>query len=290
MRDANVNLDCLKGASETLLIPLACRARASREKIPPDFTDRKAEEVCDHFDVDFARYASDPSILRAVVHRGLWFDKRVIAFLQRHPDGLVLSLGSGLNTMYERIATQIGDKTSWRWVDSDLADVVALRGSVFTDASNRTTIEIDASSTAWLRHQELTGDAPLLVISEAVLIYLPEPQVAAVFKSIAEIGARRGACGFLFDWCSPEMVKRSRHHPAIKKLKDQSVVFQSSMRRAKAIQTYHPDWRIVEETSTPMTHSGAGPALFHFLFKLMTGRRIYGLAEASLQSNRKARP
>ena len=279
--------DRLKGASETLLIPLACRARASREKIVPGFTDRKAEEICDYFDVDFDRYASNLPTLRGAVHRGLWFDSRVLAFLKKHPNAVILSIGSGLNTMYERVLSQTGPLADWRWIDSDLADVIALRRTVFDDAPNRITVEIDASSTAWLRCETLTGPAPLLVISEAVLIYLPEAQVAGVFKGVAEIGANRSACGFLFDWCSPEMVKRSRSHPAIKKLKDQSVVFQSSMRHAKDIRAYHPDWCIVDEASTPMTRSGIAPALFYFLFKLTTGRRPYGLAEASLNSTRK---
>lgn len=279
--------DRLKGASETLLIPLACRARASREKIVPGFTDRKAEEICDYLDVDFDRYASNLPTLRGAVHRGLWFDSRVLAFLKKHPNAVILSIGSGLNTMYERVISQTGPLADWRWIDSDLADVIALRRTVFDDAPNRITVEIDASSTAWLRCEALTGPAPLLVISEAVLIYLPEAQVADVFKGVAETGVNRSACGFLFDWCSPEMVKRSRSHPAIKKLKDQSVVFQSSMRRAKDIHAYHPDWRIVAEASTPMTRSGIAPALFYFLFKLTTGRRPYGLAEASLNSTRK---
>lgn len=292
MNALSETVDSLKGASETLLIPLACRARASRENIVSGFTDRKAEEICDHFSVDLDRYASDLPTLRGAVHRGLWFDKRVLAFLKKRPDALILSIGSGLNTMYERVAAQTGPLAGsgpgagWRWIDSDLADVVALRNTVFDDAPNRATIEIDASSTAWLQDPQLSGPAPLLVISEAVLIYLPEAQVAAAFKGIAEIGAERPDCGFLFDWCSPEMVKRSRSHPAMKKLKDQSVVFRSSMRRAADIRNYHPDWRILEEASTPMTRSGAAPALFYFLFKLTTGRRLYGLAEASLKTNR----
>ena len=284
MKAPDETADCLKGASETLLIPLACRARASRERLTPGFTDRKAEEICDHFKVDVDRYAGDLPSLRGVVQRGLWFDSRVVAFLKQHPGTVVLSIGSGLNTMYERVAAQIGTRADWRWIDSDLAEVVALRRMVFNDAPNRATVELDASSTAWLGHPELAGPAPLLVISEAVLIYLPAEKVAATFKGVAEIGADRAACGFLFDWCSPEMVKRSRKHPAMKKLKDRSVVFQSSMRRARNIRAYHPDWRIVMESSTPMARSGLGPALFSFLFKLMTGRRIYGLAEAALRS------
>lgn len=277
-------VDSLKGASETLLIPLACRARASRENIVPGFTDRKAEEICAHFDVDLKRYASNLPTLHGAIQRGMWFDGRIIAFLKKHPGALVLSLGSGLNTMYERIAAQTGSEINWRWIDSDLPDVVALRRTVFEDGPNRSTIELDASSPTWPQRPELAGAAPLLVLSEAVLIYLPEPQVAAAFKGAAEAGRTRPACGFVYDWCSPEFVKRSRRHPAIKKLKDQSVVFQSSMRRASDIQAYHPDWRIIEESSAPMMRAGAAAVFFHFLFRLMTGgRRAYGLAEASLK-------
>lgn len=64
-------------------------------------------------------------------------------------------------------------------------------------------------------------------------------------------------------------------------------MFQSSMRRAKDIRNYHPGWRILNEASTPMTRSGTGSAMFYFLFKLTTGRRVYGLAEASLKSRKR---
>lgn len=279
--------DGLKGASETLLIPLACRARASRENLVSGFKDPKAEEICATLDVDLDRYAGHIPTMRGAVNRGLWFDSRVVAFLKAYPDTQVLSLGSGLNTMYERIRTQT-DSGNWRWIDSDLADVVDLRRAVFEDTENRTTIELDASSPVWTQNQALAGEAPLLVISEAVLIYLEETRVASSFKGVAEIGAARPACGFLFDWCAPEFVKRSQRHPAMKNLKDQSVAFHSSMQRASDIQTYHPDWRIVEESSAAMTRSGLAPALFHHVFKLFTGRRIYGLADARLTTTTKA--
>ena len=274
----------LRGASETLLIPLACRARASREKLLPGFSDPKAEEICAQLDVDLKRYAADLQTVRGSVHRGAWFDSRALQFINDYPDGRILSLGSGLNTMFERVAAQAPSGGAWKWIDSDLAPVAELRARVFEDGERRTNIALDASAPNWTERVSLPGPEPLLVISEAVLIYLPVEQVTAAFREVAETGKRLTACRFVFDWCSPAFVKRSRRHPAMKRLKDESVVFQSSMRRASDVETYHPGWRITAESSAPMTRAGVGPAVFHALFRMATfGRRAYGLAEAVLR-------
>ncbi|MEQ3629583.1 MAG: S24/S26 family peptidase [Hyphomonas sp.] len=58
----------LTGAAETLLIPLASRARASKEKLVPGFTDPEAEKICAGFNVDLNRYAPGLALIR---HRDL---------------------------------------------------------------------------------------------------------------------------------------------------------------------------------------------------------------------------
>ena len=188
------NADQLRGASETLLIPLASRARASRDKLVAGFTDRKAEDICAFFDVDLERYASHLPTVRGAVYRGMWFDSRVSAFLRDNRNAVVFSIGSGLNTMYERVAAQNGSLRDWRWINSDLPDVIALRRMVLDDTDNRSTVEIDASSTHWLRRAALEGGSPLLFLSEAVMIYLEEAKVAALFRETAELGASHPAC------------------------------------------------------------------------------------------------
>ena len=120
---------------------------------------------------------------------------------------------------------------------------------------------------------------PLLVISEAVLIYVDAQAVGEVFKAVGE----RGDAEFVFDWVSPEMKRNSRKHPAMKRLKDESVVFVSSLRRASDIKNHHARWRIVAQSSAPMTRSGFGPAIMAAVFSFITlGRRFYGCAHARL--------
>jgi len=79
------------------------------------------------------------------------------------------------------------------------------------------------------------------------------------------------------------MMRNSRNHPAMKKLRDDSVAFTSSLKRASGIAAYNPRWRIRAQSSAPMTRAGFGPAFAAFLFSLFTfGRRFYGCAHAHL--------
>lgn len=276
--DLQTKAQALKGASETLLIPLACRARGSRERVLRSFNDPAAEALVEALGVDLDRYAVNRAMLLGVIHRGAFFDRCCLDFLARNRDGTVLNLGAGLNTSYERIRDAFPNG-GWTWIDTDLAPVVALRKGVFKDDERRTTAALDASSIEALNDRLERITSPLLVVSEAVLIYVQPGAVAEVFKAVAN----RGDAEFVFDWVSPMMMRNSRKHPAMKKLRDQSVVFTSSLKRASDIRAYDPRWRIKAESSAPMTKSNLGGAVAAFFFSLFTfGRRAYGCAHAYL--------
>lgn len=280
----------LRGAAETLLVPLACRARASREKLVDRFADPTAEALCSRFAIDLGRYASGHALVRGVVHRGRWFDARIARFLASRPEATVLSLGSGLNTMYERLRDRVPEG-SWRWIDSDLEAVVRLRRAVMADDPRRATLVFDAAGGDLPDHPWIGAAEELLVVSEAALIYVGEAEVAAFFRRLAAFGRARRHCGIVFDWCSPEMVRHSRANPGLKALRDEGVVFVSALRRAGDIAAYDPAWRIVAESSASMAHASVGSALFDGLFRLATrGRRFYGLAEAELAGSAGRRP
>ena len=270
--------EALKGASETLLIPLACRARGSRERVLKRFSDPAAEQLVKALGVDLERYAVSREMLLGVIHRGDFFDRRCLDFLSRCPSGTVLNLGAGLNTSYERIRQAFPDG-DWRWIDTDLAPVIELREGLFEDDERRSTAVLDASSLEAVTNRLNSINGPLLVVSEAVLIYVQPHAVADVFKAVAH----RGDAEFLFDWVSPVMMRNSRNHPAMKKLRDDSVVFTSSLKRASDIGAYDPRWRIKAESSAPMTKSSLGGAIAGFFFSFFTlGRRVYGCAHAYL--------
>lgn len=270
-----MSVDALKGASETLLIPLACRARGSRERGIADFADPESEALCEQLAVDLDRYAASRSSMLGVIHRGAFFDSRCIDFLQRHPDGTVLNLGAGLNTAYERVAATV-PQGNWQWIDTDLAPVMKIRTDLFKEDDRRSNQVLDATDIQALTELLNSIDGPVLLNSEAVLIYTRPESVAAVFKAAADKGAE-----FVFDWVSPRMMHASRNHPAMKKLKDQSVVFCSSMRSARDIQNYDGRWKLIAQSSAPMTKAGVVSAFFAALyFVLSFGGRFYGCVHA----------
>jgi len=188
--DLQSRVEELKGASETLLIPLACRARGSREKTLSGFDDPAAEQIVSLLGIDLDRYAVSRQMLLGVIHRGAFFDRCCLDFLARNPNGAILNLGAGLNTSYERVRAGFPDG-NWRWIDTDLEPVIVLREGLFEDDDRRTTAVLDASSLEAVINRLDSIDGPLCVVSEAVLIYVQPDEVAAVCPNSSSTGCRR---------------------------------------------------------------------------------------------------
>jgi O-methyltransferase involved in polyketide biosynthesis len=91
----------LGAVQETLFIPLAGRARETRKKRPV-LRDPKAAEMVASIDYDAAKYGRGAGGLVTVLRSAI-FDSWVRAFLDAHPAGTVVEIGTGLNTRFERV-------------------------------------------------------------------------------------------------------------------------------------------------------------------------------------------
>ena len=110
--------------------------------------------------------------------RSAIFDYWVSEFLREHPGGSVAGIGAGLNTRYERLDSQTA-----HWLEIDLPDAMELRRRFFSDTEQRTMHAGSASDTDWISAaRNMPG--PWCFVSEAALIYLPEPEVRAVVGRI----------------------------------------------------------------------------------------------------------
>ena len=111
---------------ETYLAPLYWRAMESQR---PDalIRDEKAVALVTQSGLDFSqvRQIRMPALLN--VMRNLFtreFDRYARDFLGRHPDAVVVHIGCGLDSRFERVATR---NSGVKWYDLDLPDVIALR-------------------------------------------------------------------------------------------------------------------------------------------------------------------
>ncbi|BBY63717.1 class I SAM-dependent methyltransferase [Mycolicibacterium helvum] len=189
---------------ETLLIPLYGRARDAASRHPV-INDRWARDLVDRIDYDFTAFRGGSlpgSVLRTAV-----FDGWVRRFLDDHPAGTVVDVGTGLNTRFERV-----DNGSVRWFDLDLPDSIQLRRNFFSDTDRRTMLAGSVLDTDW--YDAVTAaPGPYLFVVEAVLVYLREAQVGNV---LAQLAQRFPESLIAFDTAGPKMIANQKRGGAMK--------------------------------------------------------------------------
>jgi len=122
MSDQGMKID-LGGVQETLMLPLWARARET-EKENPVVWDPYAKSIIKRVNYDFAQIEEGP----AAHHQGVWairaynFDNITRAFLEENSNPVVVNIGAGLDTSFQRV-----DEGSALWINIDLPDVAALR-------------------------------------------------------------------------------------------------------------------------------------------------------------------
>lgn len=169
----------LGDVSETLMIPLWCRAIESRRR-RPILRDVRAQEIVAQLDYDFERrFAPHRDLAFRACLRTVLIDRWVQEFLRMHPGGTVVEIGTGLNTRFERV-----DNGLVRWFDVDLPDSLALRRRFFTDTPRRRMVAGAFGDGDWLAELG-RSEGPFLFIAEAVLVYLGEDTVRRGLDAIA---------------------------------------------------------------------------------------------------------
>ena len=107
--------------AETLLIPLYMRAKESRRDNPILY-DKAAERLADSLEYDYSQFDGAKLSEVGCVVRGWYFDRAVRRFIETHSRPVVINVGCGLDTRFQRI----GDRKAV-YYDLDLPEVIALR-------------------------------------------------------------------------------------------------------------------------------------------------------------------
>jgi len=190
----------LKGIARTLLVPLACRAIESPR---PDaiLRDPRAVEVYNALDgnPDFLMGMGRTDMFVTVM-RARQFDTFARDFLARHPGGLVVDLGCGLDTRFNRL-----DDGRMSWLGLDLPEVIELRCKYLPDSERCRTIAQSMLELSWL--DEISRlNKPAIFLAEGVFPYFSTTDVKPMVVAMA---ARFPEGELVFDAASPFI---SRHH------------------------------------------------------------------------------
>lgn len=169
----------LYGVAETLLIPLYGRARESQR---PDamLKDETAEEMVTQIDYDFSRIKLQGHDLLGLILRVREFDRFVRQFLEIHPDGVVVHIGCGLDTRFERV-----DNGHVEWYDLDLPEVIALRRKLIRAKSERYHfLECSVFDSTWIETVAVHRTRSFLFVAEGVFPYFEVPVIRSLVQKL----------------------------------------------------------------------------------------------------------
>ena len=180
------------------------------------------------------------AILRALPHamvaqmglsiRARFVDELLLEALAQHRLQTVVSLGCGLDTRPWRLDLD----PRLRWLEVDFADVLDYKDRLLsgeTPRCRRERLAVDLNDAAQRRalYSEL-GDAPALMITEGLLLYLPAATVEALARESGEPGRLTHwisditTSTFSLSMGGPDSLKSIRHVQATDALKGEQIL------------------------------------------------------------------
>ena len=171
----------LEGVPKTLLMTLNVRARESQR---PDamIKDGKAVIMVNKLDCDFSRLRMQRHDEFAVIMRMNKFDSHVRNFLLRNPEAVVVHIGCGLDTRFDRV-----DNGQVQWFDLDVPEVMELRRKLLVGESSRYhTLATSVFDVGWLDEIDKFNQHLIMFLAEGVLPYFEEDQVKSLVCKLRE--------------------------------------------------------------------------------------------------------
>ena len=225
--------------AETLLIPLYMRAKESRRK-NPILNDPAAERLAESLDYDYSRFDGARLSEVGCVVRGWYFDNAVRRFLRKHERAVVVNVGCGLDTRFQRT----GCDTDAIFYDLDLPEVIGLRRQLLPEQPRNCYLSASLLETEWM--DELRArhpDACFIFVVEGVLMYFYEKQVRAFLHSVA---VRFGGGEIWFDVCGTMM---SRHGVKPDSLRGHEAQIRSGLSDGHVVEQWEPRLRLLEQAN-----------------------------------------
>ncbi len=194
---AKISLESQDKIAETLLVALYARA-IETQRIDPLLKDERAVEMVEQIDYDFRRYELKGHDQTNAVLRVRQFDGYTRYFLAAHPAAVVVNIGCGLDTRFERV-----DNGAVEWYDLDLPEVIAFRQKLIPGFERCLAIGCSVLEPGWLSVFDQSPERPHLFIAEGVFPYFAEQQVKQIFIQLA---GRFPGCELVTDAMTPFMV------------------------------------------------------------------------------------
>lgn len=229
----------LCGVAETLFIPLLVRAD---ETLRPDalIKDEKAVSVLKKGDYDFSRVKQmkiDEQDRIAIILRNREFDRYASDFMAQFPDSVIVHLGCGLDSRFERV-----DNGKVEWYDLDVPEVIETRRKLLGGESGRYHfLPYSAFDDSWMKLLWHHRKHRFLFMAEGVLMYFEESQIKSLVLLLQE---HFPGSEFVFDVFSPLIVWANNKRIARTKI---GARYNWSMKNGKILETWSKSINLLDE-------------------------------------------
>jgi O-methyltransferase involved in polyketide biosynthesis len=176
----------LAGVPETMLWALHNRATEAARS-DGVLSDPASVSIHQSIDYDFDGQFGIPA--GSLAARATAIDVVLKRWLGRHPDGLVVSLGEGLETQRHRV-----DNGRVRWLSVDLPDAISLRERFLPPTDRFRHIGVSALDAAWM--DAVDPSAGVFIVAQGLLMYLEPVMLRTLFDGI---GRRFPGAEMVFD-------------------------------------------------------------------------------------------
>ena len=211
MEQQQIHISSFPAVSNTALMTLYCRAW--------DYT-RKNSILKDRFSYDLynrivfdwktvkKRIYGHDQILNAI--RARKFDRMCTDFLGKHPKGIVVSLGAGLDNRFLRI-----DNGQCLFIELDLPEVIDFKHQIIIPNERYILIGKSVLDFSWINQVKdyaTSNHQPVFFVAEGLFPYLDRAEISELFKRTSEIFPQSE---IFFDICGEKAVKMMSKHSGI---------------------------------------------------------------------------
>jgi O-methyltransferase involved in polyketide biosynthesis len=194
---AKIPLESSNAVAETLLIALHARVLEAQRPAPL-IRDDRAPALAAQIDYDFSRFALRDHDQTTTIMRLREFDRQASAFLARSPQAVVVHIGCGLDTRFDRV-----DNGRVAWYDLDLPEVIELRQQLIGETGRCTVLGCSVFDSRWLDLVAPQSGRPFLFLAEGVLPYFDPDQVRDLVQTLQQ---HFPGCELVFDALTPFMI------------------------------------------------------------------------------------
>jgi O-methyltransferase involved in polyketide biosynthesis len=174
-----ITLPAFTPIENTLFLTLCGRALDSRSP-RPILGDAMADEIVRKLGYDCDQFRLSASPIINIAHRAKKLDEVARAFLDRHPEGVGLDLGAGLDTRMSRIAVP----PTADWYDVDFAPVISARQCLIPERVNAHGVGTDLTDPTWLR--VVPTDRPAVIVADGLLAFLAPQDMIALLDRLLD--------------------------------------------------------------------------------------------------------